>query len=70
MDFIEDHEAAPVVKMRRPKKQTKPVLITRSSDEWRKLIDDAKKKETYWNKGIVPGNKSFVGVTGEETDGV
>ena len=45
--------AAP--RFRRKKKVAKPVRVMRSPEEWRQLVDEAKKKEGFWIKGILPG---------------
>ncbi len=56
-----------VPKKTRTKKPPQPVKVRRSAGEWKQMIEEAKRKETYWTKGIVPGKGEFVG-TGEEVE--
>ena len=47
-------------------KTVKSVKLERSQEEWQKLIDEAKRKEVFWTKCIIPGNVDTAAITGDE----
>lgn len=63
MDALEDTS---VLRTLKKKKTVKSVKLERSQEEWQKLIDDAKRKEGFWAKGIIPGNVDTVAIPGDE----
>jgi len=52
----------------RHKKPAVKNIITRSSSDWKKLVKEAKNKEIYWAKGILPGSIEVVNMTKYNTD--
>ena len=58
----------PLPKRLRFKKPPQPIKVERSAEEWRKLINEAKNKETFWAKGIIPGKGEFIGAQFEEVE--
>jgi len=55
-----------VLRTLKKKKTVKSVKLERSQEEWQKLIDEAKRKEGFWTKGIIPGSVDTVAITGDE----
>jgi len=58
----------PLLQVLRERKPAKAVRIERTPDEWKKLINDAKQKETFWTKGIIPGSTDSTRVTTDDLD--
>ena len=48
------------------KKAVKSVKLERSREEWQKLVEEAKRKEVFWTKCIIPGNVDAGVVPGDE----
>lgn len=51
---VQDEKEAPAKQERRKKKPVKTVRIERTRQEWKKIVEEAKMKETFWTKGILP----------------
>ena len=60
---VEELEGIPLLRNLRKKKQIKSVTIDRTPEEWKKLIEEAKRKEFFWIKGIIPGIIDIVKVS-------
>ncbi len=66
---MEDSDIAQPLRLRKRLKPIKSVKVERSSQEWKILIEEAKRKEMFWIKGIVPASLDLVNVNdGEDED--
>ncbi len=52
----------------RAKKPAKTENLKRTSDDWKKLAAEAKRKEVYWTKGILPGSIKIVQMTDDSPE--
>ena len=57
---VQDEKEAPAKQARRKKKPVKTVRIERTRQEWKKIVEEAKMKETFWTKGILPSSAHLV----------
>ena len=59
---VQELKEAPVQRTPRPKKPMKMVRVERTKKEWKKIIEEAKRKEGFWTKGILPASVHMVNV--------
>lgn len=60
---MQELKEAPVQRTPRPKKPVKIVRVERTKKEWKNIIQEAKRKEGFWTKGILPANVHMVSAT-------
>jgi len=63
---MEDLDDFPILRIKTKKRQPIVVKVQRSAEEWQKIIEDAKRKEVFWTKGIIPGASDVARNSGEE----
>jgi hypothetical protein len=63
---MEDLDDFPILRIKTKKRQPVVVKVQRSPEEWQKIIEDAKRKEVFWTKGIVPGVSDAARHSGDE----
>lgn len=63
---MEDLKDAPVQRTPREKKPMKIVRVERTKKDWKKIVSEAKRKEGFWTKGILPANVPMVSANAEE----
>ncbi|MCP4723474.1 MAG: hypothetical protein GY863_00485 [bacterium] len=52
----------------RNKKPAKTSGLHRDSDEWKKLMEEAKRKEIFWTKGFLPSSLEAVKTSQEYSE--
>lgn len=68
MNPVEELKEAPVQRTPRPKKPMKTVRVERTKKDWKKIVEEARRKEGFWTKGILPANIGLVNANAEEVD--
>jgi len=59
-------EDFPILRIKNKKKQPVLVKLRRTPEEWKKIIEDARRKEMFWTKGIIPGASDVVREASDE----
>ena len=65
---VQELKEAPEQRTPRPKNPTKAVRVERSKKDWKKIVEEARRKEGFWTKGILPANLTLVNTNAANED--